>query len=51
MTQKFTFYWLDGTKEEMEGRDEADAFAKLGYGAGAIGAVDYVEGECEPLPV
>ena len=38
---KYRFYWLDGTTNEGEGRDVADAFTRLGYGAGAIRALDY----------
>ena len=37
----FKFYWLDGSVNEGEGLDEADALRRLGYGAGAIRALDY----------
>ena len=50
MIQKFKFHWLDGSTEVGKGVDVADAFTHLGYGAGAIGALDYYEAECEPLP-
>lgn len=45
-TMKFTFYWLDGTKEILEGNDAAEALNRAGYGAGALGALDfYARGE------
>jgi len=50
MMQKFEFHWIDGSKELGIGTDVADAFTRLGYGHGAIGALDYYEAECEPLP-
>ena len=37
----FRFYWLDGKTEEAHGYDVADAFRRLGYGAGAVKALDY----------
>ncbi|MHB9148338.1 MAG: hypothetical protein ACYC2U_08260 [Candidatus Amoebophilus sp.] len=37
----FRFYWLDGKTEESRGYTAADAFTRLGYGAGAIAALDY----------
>lgn len=40
---KFKLYWLTGDEEVVEGNDIADAFSKAGYGAGAIGALDYFQ--------
>lgn len=39
--KKFIFYWIDGKVEESTGLNVADAFAKLGYGSGAIRTLDY----------
>ena len=39
--KKFKFYWLDGKIDIAEGLDVADAFSNLGYGAGALRALDY----------
>lgn len=45
----FRFHWLtkkaDGTPQvdEGHGRDVADAFSRLGYGGGAMRALDYFE--------
>jgi hypothetical protein len=39
----FKFYWLDGKTDIGEGVDVADAFRSLGFGAGAISALDYFE--------
>ena len=39
----FKLYWLDGEIEEVRGNTIADAFTRAGYGAGAIGALDYYE--------
>ena len=45
----FRFHWLskkaDGTPHINEGygRDVADAFSRLGFGGGAIRALDYYE--------
>lgn len=42
----FHIYWRNGKKEKVVGYDIADAFAKAGYGGGAINAVDfYKQGE------
>lgn len=41
--KKFIFYWLDRESEEGEGYSVADAFTRLGYGAGALKALDYFE--------
>jgi hypothetical protein len=37
----YTFYWLDGTKEILEGESVHQAFIYAGYGAGAIAALDF----------
>jgi hypothetical protein len=39
---KYTFYWLDGTREVLEGKSESDAANRAGYGHGAISALDFV---------
>jgi hypothetical protein len=41
---KYRFHWLDGSVDEGYGRNVADAFTRLGYGAGALAALDYHEG-------
>ncbi|MHC4300929.1 MAG: hypothetical protein ACYS7Y_26950 [Planctomycetota bacterium] len=41
--KRFRFHWLDGRVEEGEGTDVADAFTRLGYGAGAASILDYYE--------
>lgn len=41
--KKFRLYWLDGKTEIVEGNDIADAFSKAGYGAGAMGALDFYD--------
>jgi len=38
---KFTFFWLDGKREVLEGADSADALNRAGYGAGAVRALDF----------
>jgi hypothetical protein len=42
--REFEFHWLGGNpKVEIgKGVDEADAFRRLGYGGGAVKALDYV---------
>jgi hypothetical protein len=37
----WTFYWLDGKKEVLEGITAADACNRAGYGRGAIPALDF----------
>ena len=37
----YTFYWLDGTREVLEGSSPEDALNKAGYGFGAIKALDF----------
>ena len=39
----YTFYWLDGKKEVLEGETPSDAFIRAGYGAGALRAVDFFD--------
>ena len=39
----FRFHWLDGKTEEIWARDVQDAFSRLGYGAGAVAALNYFE--------
>lgn len=39
--KKFIFYWLDGTVNVVEGTNVSDAFMRLGYGLGAINALNY----------
>jgi hypothetical protein len=46
----FRFHWR-GTSRDVEdgyGRDVSDAFGRLGYGGGAMGALDYWEEVQEP---
>lgn len=39
--KRFQFIWKNGDIDEAEGRNVAEAFTSLGYGAGALGALDY----------
>lgn len=39
----YILHWLDGKTEEVHGTSIADAFARAGYGGGAIVALDYYE--------
>jgi len=39
----YRFHWRSGEPSEGRGRDVADAFGRLGYGGGAIAALDYYE--------
>lgn len=41
--RRFRFHWRDGKIDEGDGRDVADAFSRLGYGGGAIRALDWHE--------
>lgn len=41
--KRFKFHWFDGRVEEGEGTGVADAFTRLGYGAGAVSVLDYYE--------
>lgn len=38
---KYTFFWLTGNREILEGTDAADALNKAGYGNGAVRALDF----------
>lgn len=44
----YRFHWSSGKTTENRGNDPADALTKLGYGAGAVGALDYWELVPEP---
>ena len=46
--KRFRFYWLDGSVNEGDGLNVEDAFTRLGFGQGAVRALDYYE-EIEPL--
>lgn len=39
----FRLIWLNGKSEIVKGTSIADAFTRAGYGAGALGALDYYE--------
>lgn len=39
----FKFVWNDGKEEIGKGRDAADALTRLGYGGGAVRALDYYQ--------
>lgn len=39
----YKFHWRDGQISQGPGSDVADAFRKLGYGGGAIAALDRYE--------
>lgn len=39
----YRFHWLDGSKNEGFGRDAADALNALGFGRGALRALDFWE--------
>ena len=41
--KKFKFHWLTGKVEIGKGTTVANAFSRLGYGAGATPALDYYE--------
>lgn len=50
---KYRFHWAGGEVEEGEGTSVCDACTRLGYGAGALSALDHYEtiGEApEPKP-
>lgn len=49
--KKFRFHWLSGKISEGEGVDVEDAFRRLGYGGGAIHAVDYYEEVKQTPPI
>lgn len=39
--KKFTFYFIDGNRKVGEGETVEEAFTQLGFGAGALNAVDF----------
>ena len=39
----YIFHWLDGSTNEGNGETPDDAFTHLGFGAGAVRALDYYE--------
>lgn len=39
--EQFTFYWQDGRRTMCEGASPADALTRVGYGAGAVRALDF----------
>ena len=39
----FIFHWNDGSVDSGKGTSVSDAFMKLGFGAGAMGALDWWE--------
>ena len=41
--QEWTLFWRDGKSETIEGNTIADAMNHAGYGAGALGALDFYE--------
>lgn len=48
MIKSFIFYWLTGQSERGEGVSPAHALTMLGYGAGAIRALDFYEESAKP---
>lgn len=40
---KYRFHWRDGKTNEGLGSSPEDAFSRLGFGAGAVAALDYYE--------
>lgn len=38
---KFTLYWRTGNREVVQGRDIAEAMTLVGYGGGAVRALDF----------
>lgn len=48
LTGKYTFFWLDGKRDVLEGNSVADALNKAGYGNGALAALDFhAKGDCD----
>ncbi len=41
-TKKLTVYWLDGTREVLEGTSAGDALQRAGYGHGALPVLDFI---------
>jgi hypothetical protein len=48
--RRFRLHWNDGKIEEGIGRDAANAFSSLGYGLGAVPALNFYE-KLETIPV
>lgn len=46
----FKFHWRDGKVSTGRGTDAADALTRLGYGGGAVAALDYHEEVKEAAP-
>ena len=38
---RFTFFWLDGTREVVEGANSSNALAHSSYGIGALKSLDF----------
>lgn len=49
--KRFRFIWRDGKTQEADGDDVAGAFSSLGYGAGAVRALDYYRTVPTEVPV
>ena len=43
LDKTFVIHWRDGSKNEVVGPSIEAAFTAAGYGAGAVGAIDYYE--------
>ena len=43
MDKMYRFHWFDGKINEGAGSNVADAFTRLGFGRGALPALDYYE--------
>lgn len=41
--KEFILHWGDGQDEKARGATISQAFTNMGYGAGALGALDYYE--------
>lgn len=41
MTKQFTFYWLDGKRNVLNGDNPANALTLAGYSNGAVRALDF----------
>lgn len=41
MSTEFCLFWLNGEKEIVKGESISDAFAKAGYGGGALNTLDF----------
>ena len=39
--KEFTLYWRDGKREVLRGDSPADAMNRVGYGGGAVRALDF----------